>query len=409
MIILKQKNYEEIIIRLAEDFRAEQKGDLAKRIGETNHDFIDRGLFNSTARVVQLIQIHYDYIAMLIEFLANSIENSYAQLHPAKCRKFLVQIVDSEYEELVRKVPSWLHESQLLNDEMCASSKHGVITKRDTTRVDLENKCALWEERWRQRRKWYHDPKWIIGIIVAVILAVLGWFVPEWISMNNGEVKPRSAQETSNEINIVDIEKSPGSIVLQPSSNLTVNQYTLIYETAADLSIAQKDVNVLDSNIVDAHKGYMRIRISKEFLNSNFNIPVTLKYESGRYEPVMLTFRNDPIKGAGIIITSPERNKNTSLYLNESFIRYKGFGPQTYTEDLVFKMYYNDNNVFMVTESAEVQFLEVPAESSYKPPPIRYGRNIIVGYFNEDSKNDKINVSSEVEGLERYFKTYTLQ
>jgi len=190
--------------------------------------------------------------------------------------------------------------------------------------------------------------------------------------------------------------------------NLTINQYNLIYETTCDLSKAKKDVSVLENNIVDAYKGYMRIRVSKEFLNTNFNIPVTLKYESASYEPVMLTFQNVPIKGAGIIITSPEREKNTSIYLNESFIKYKGFGPQTYTEDLVFKMYYNENHVFVVTESAEIQFLNLPPGSSYKPPPIRYGRNIIVGYFEENGIHKKYD-PSEVDALEQYFKTYRSQ
>lgn len=128
---------------------------------------------------------------------------------------------------------------------------------------------------------------------------------------------------------------------LRSNADAPVN-YTLVYSPPNALPEAQRDVQVLKSKIIDARKGYMHVRVSKEFLNRAFDAPVTLRYESGRYEPVAVTFRNDPSKGAGLIITSPEREKSASIFLNEC-IRFSGFGAQTYTEDLVFSLYYTES------------------------------------------------------------------
>jgi hypothetical protein len=47
--------------------------------------------------------------------------------------------------------------------------------------MNMENACALWDIRWTARRKWYRDPKWLVGILIAVAIPVLGWFVPRWV------------------------------------------------------------------------------------------------------------------------------------------------------------------------------------------------------------------------------------
>jgi len=157
-----------------------------------------------------------------------------------------------------------------------------------------------------------------------------------------------------------------------------------------------KEVKVLKDDIVDAQRGYMHIRVSKDYLNNNFKIPLTLKYTHGQYQPVMLTFKDDPKFGAGIIFVSPERKERAEIYLNQCF-RFKGFGKMYYTEDLVFEFYYNDYCIYFVTNSAEIQF-------ERQLPPIRYGRNICIGYFNQDNKEKNRNASSDFSKLEAFFK-----
>lgn len=201
------------------------------------------------------------------------------------------------------------------------------------------------------------------------------------------------------------MDKSQVSGIYQAGRDVTVNRYELVVEPSEKRSNTNSPVQVLSYKIVDANKGFMRIKVAKEFLNTKFNIPLTLKYRSGRYEPVTLTFKNDPVKGAGIIVTSPERQKTTKVFFNEC-IRFSGFGPQTYIEDLIFRLYYNENCVFFVTESGEIQFLNIPHGVSYRPPPIRFGKLICIAYFDEERKERNSKCSSDFNKLEQYFETY---
>lgn len=204
----------------------------------------------------------------------------------------------------------------------------------------------------------------------------------------------------------ISLDKNQVSEVYQAGRDITVNKYKLSIESSNTKPKGDKSVEVIKYKIIDVNKGFMHIKVAKEFLNTKFKIPITLKYKSGRYEPVTLTFTNDPEKGAGIVVTSPERQKTTKVFLNEC-IRFSGFGPQTYTEDLIFRLYYNKNCVFFVTESGEIQFLDIPPGVSYKPPPIRYGDGFTcVAYFDNENKEDNSKCSTELEELKQYFETY---
>ena len=235
----------------------------------------------------------------------------------------------------------------------------------------------------------------ISRIIITIIFAAVFGFALKLVWTRN--VNPLEWFRKPIEKIIPEVETDGVLTVMEPSATYEAPSMTV--------DDTNKDVEKLDDYIVDVNKGYMRIRVSADFLNSDFDVPVTLKYEGGRYEPVTITFKNDPEKGAGIIVTSPEWEGNIAIYLNEHF-RYVGFGTQTYTKDLVFSLYFNKQAVYMVTESGEIQHLNQPKENSYKLPTISYGRNILVAPFNPDDLEAKKNAEAEVEELEKYFKTY---
>ncbi|MFB0555343.1 MAG: hypothetical protein ACETWQ_18715 [Phycisphaerae bacterium] len=157
-----------------------------------------------------------------------------------------------------------------------------------------------------------------------------------------------------------------------------------------------EQVKVLNDDIVNAQRGYMRIKVSKDYLNESFKSPVTLKYTHGKYQPIMLTFKDHEEFGAGVIFVSPERDRKAEIYLNQCF-RFKGFGKMYYTEDLIFEFYYNDYCVYFVTNSAEIRF-------ERQLPPIRYGRNICIGYFDQNNKARNKNASADFPRLENFFK-----
>lgn len=96
------------------------------------------------------------------------------------------------------------------------------------------------------------------------------------------------------------------------------------------------EIEIIESKIISAQRGYIKIRVATQFLNAVYDDFVSLSYEYERYQPVMLTFVNDTLWGAGVIFSSPEYRNTATVYLNQCF-RFKGGGRMTYTEDLVFQ------------------------------------------------------------------------
>ncbi|MFX0200279.1 MAG: hypothetical protein ACFFCW_29520 [Candidatus Hodarchaeota archaeon] len=178
------KKYEEIVSRLAREFSANNKDALTKETSRAQQDLIDRGLFNSTVKVSKLLELHYQYIDGLLDFLTNSIEKKYPEFRPTMCTKHIVQIVEKEYEKLKDKVPGWLHGSQLLDKKMLAMFEQGVISKKHKAIESLENECSLWEERWQRKmreRRRKRAVRILFVTITAILIPVLGWFVPLWL------------------------------------------------------------------------------------------------------------------------------------------------------------------------------------------------------------------------------------
>ena len=187
------------------------------------------------------------------------------------------------------------------------------------------------------------------------------------------------------------------------TGDITINN-TFMYETSKDLIEAKNEVSVLESHIVDVSKGYMKFKIAKEFLNTKFDIPITLKYKSGRYEPITLTFKNHPTKGPGIIISSPEHEKNISVFLNE-YINV-GKALKIYTKDFIFNLYYNESKAFLYAESGEVSYVNNSDSTSSEPSQMPIKNIVFTGYFNEDRKSITAGTPPELGVLIKYFQTY---
>jgi len=166
----------EIVRRLAEDFRARNASGLTKRTSEADQDFISRTLFNSTGRVSKQLGIHYEFLTMLADFLIKSLEEDYPHLSPSRCRPQLLKCMDDGFADLARKVPGWLSESQLLGDDMLGSFDQSITCERKKVKMNIANACTLWEERWKAKRGWYRDPRWVT-IAVSILALIIGSFV----------------------------------------------------------------------------------------------------------------------------------------------------------------------------------------------------------------------------------------
>jgi hypothetical protein len=185
----------QIIAGLVHDFWARYGDELTRKDSEIDADSINRGLFNSTARISDKVGVHRQYVEQLSQFLLTSLERDYPQVRPSACQAELEQALEDEYARLSRRVPGWLHASNLLQDDIRIGFEQGIIKYCDKAKKDVENACVLWNVRWiERRRRWYRDPKWLVGIGVPVVIAVLGWFAPRWVQDRGGrDEKPPDA------------------------------------------------------------------------------------------------------------------------------------------------------------------------------------------------------------------------
>lgn len=229
----------------------------------------------------------------------------------------------------------------------------------------------------------------IFLLCCGLAIMTLGGYMAKdgWDELNNKNNNNKKIEVVGN-----------NNVVINNEGQLEFKSFEKIFVNNKNEKIDDfKEVGVLEDKIIDAQKGYMRIKVSKNYLNSGFDMPVTLKYKSGRYQPVMLTFTNDKKWGAGVIFTSPEYERRSSIYLNQC-IRFEGFGKMTYTKDLIFELYFNDYCIYFITNSGEVKF-------ERQLPPIRYGKQKCIGYFEENNEKNK-QASADFSELEAYFKKY---
>ena len=209
-------------------------------------------------------------------------------------------------------------------------------------------------------------------------------------------------KNSSQRVTVVD---SPKSTVQQAGRDIIVHHHYYepkFYDEDNNELPEFKDVIVLSQNILSSQAGYMRIKVSKILLNTSPERSVTLKYKSGGYEPVMLTFKKDRKWGPGIIFTSPEHERKTEIYLFQCF-RFQVGGKMTFIKDFIFDLYYNDICVYLCTKSGEIRW-EYPSNyAGYRMPPVKFGENTCLGFFDPHAKDKNNDASKKLDELKKLF------
>ena len=173
-----KRRCQKIVARLVDDFWAKHREELKQKDSVIDSDFIGRGLSNSTGPTCDKVGLHRQYLEKLSDFLLTSLEKDYPHLRPSTCQRQLQQALEREYGSLSRKVPGWLHASNLLQENICSNFDQGLMKDYAKTKASIANACALWEERRKVRRKkaYIGFLKWAIPItltILGLILAIV--------------------------------------------------------------------------------------------------------------------------------------------------------------------------------------------------------------------------------------------
>jgi hypothetical protein len=247
MICIRRKKCEKIINSLIQEYHSRYRQEANQRIAEVAQDHISRGFANSTVVVTKKLAVEYNYIDKLVDFLFQSLEKDFPKFPLKACKEILIRAAEVEYKKLPTKVNSWLMQACMAQQEIIKQYEDGILKGLEATKKKIENRCALSTEK-RVQKKWWKDPKWIIGTVIAVImliLALLGVFgkcrqqdVPKREDQTLRELMLREDLKCAEkfakqyDLGYAIFGVRPDGIILRPGENLLKNYWDVEWATA---------------------------------------------------------------------------------------------------------------------------------------------------------------------------------
>lgn len=150
--------------------------------------------------------------------------------------------------------------------------ERSVISKKNKAIEGLENKCALWEDRWQQKRR-KRLVKILFIVITAILIPILSWFVPKWLSGNKGEVKP----ELATKLRITTVDPNTGKTALNIRTKERVEELkNFIIKEKIDpwlfirhsgLKVAKDDGSIIESSGFEYAGSVINIFWSKDYID----------------------------------------------------------------------------------------------------------------------------------------------
>jgi hypothetical protein len=177
-----KKDFDSIIELLMRDYLSKNSKILIQRAGEIVQDHINRGLYNSTVCINRQLQVHYDHIDGLIDYIIESLKRDFANISLGQCKEKLLEIVDYEYKKLIPFANVFLVNTDLASQNILKGFERGINNKKEKVKQTIETKVAIIEKQKAivaKKKPWYKKAwPYITGAIVfiAAILAII-WYV----------------------------------------------------------------------------------------------------------------------------------------------------------------------------------------------------------------------------------------
>ena len=177
-----KKDFDSIIELIMRDYLSKNSKILIQRMGEIVQDHINRGLYNSTVCINRQLQVHYDHIDGLIDYIIKSLERDFANISLGQCKEKLFEIVDNEYKKLIPFTNVFLVNTGLASQNILKGFERGINNKKEKVKKAIETKVAIIEKQKAfvaNKKPWYKKAwPYITGAIVfiAAILAII-WYV----------------------------------------------------------------------------------------------------------------------------------------------------------------------------------------------------------------------------------------
>jgi hypothetical protein len=177
-----KKDFDSIIELLMRDYLSKNSKILTQRTGEIVQDHINRGLYNSTVCINRQLQIHYDHIDGLVDYIIESLKRDFANISLGQCKEKLLEIIDYEYKKLIPFANAFLISAGLASQNIFKDFERGINDKKEKVKQAIETKVAIIEKQKAvitKKKPWYKKAwPYITGaiVLVAAVLAII-WYI----------------------------------------------------------------------------------------------------------------------------------------------------------------------------------------------------------------------------------------
>jgi len=146
-ILSKENEFGTIVELLRKDYWLENEDNLKQEIAKVSQDFINRGLYNSTVCTGKQLQVHFDHLENLFNYIIESLKKDFADIPLSNFKEKLFTIVDEEYKKLIPLAYSHLIQAGLAQKNTLKCIEQQVNKKREKTKQAIETKFAILEKQ----------------------------------------------------------------------------------------------------------------------------------------------------------------------------------------------------------------------------------------------------------------------
>jgi len=186
----QQDDSEDIVELLTKDYLQKSKADLNKKIGEIAQDHINRGLFSGTGRIGKQLQVDFENIDNLIDYIITSLRKEFAHIQLDICKDKLIDITESEYKKLIPKTNARLVGSNLTQKGTLQNFENVILKEMKKAKEKIEVQFILLGREKAAAKakseKWYQNRTIQAALITGVFMLITALITtPLWIPFIN--------------------------------------------------------------------------------------------------------------------------------------------------------------------------------------------------------------------------------
>jgi hypothetical protein len=189
----QKNNCDDVVDLLVKKYWSESKSKLDHKIAEISQDFINRRLFNSTARVSKQLHANFEYVNKLLGYIMESLKKDFGNIPLSAFKDKLLSVLEREYEKLIPKTTAWLVGGNLAQKGILEQYKKGITDEMGKSKEKIEIQCAISEKEKvavkRDDGRWYQNrtiQAALIGLGGLLFVSIVGWLIILYVNKSDG-------------------------------------------------------------------------------------------------------------------------------------------------------------------------------------------------------------------------------